>query len=182
MSNLTTLYRNGFIYGLGLCTWISTCSFRANLRVICGHSEISINSENEQENTLLLKGKANVPRFFWKQERYNKIAGGENHSDLNLSQYFKLWTASPWECGCAAFFSESPLIWNLSLLRSKQWVHSMAFDCSCTLLISKFQLTISTLLWVSKWNTLIKLECLALFQAWEFDHAGFNGGSIFCLV
>ena len=63
-----------------------------------------------------------------------------------------------------------------SFPRRKPWVHSMAFNCSCTLPISKFQLKISTLLWVSKWNTLIKLECLALFQMWELDHAGCHGG------
>ena len=73
------------------------------------------------------------------------------------------------------FFSWISSHLEFSFLRRKPWVHSMAFNCSCTLPISKFQLKISTLLWVSKWNTLIKLECLALFQTWELDHAGCNG-------
>ena len=60
--------------------------------------------------------------------------------------------------------------------RNKQWIHSMAFNCSCILLISKFQWKISSLLWVSKWNTLIKFECLASFQTWGLDHASYRGG------
>lgn len=52
-----------------------------------------------------------------------------------------------------------------SFWRGKWWLHSMAFDCFCTFLASKFQLKKRRpLLWVSKWNTLITLECLALLQ------------------
>lgn len=174
-------------YSLGLCTWISTCSFRANLRVICGHSAISINSENEQESTSLLNGTKQMchvsfggKRDITKSQVVKSIQILISVSTLSYRQHL------PGNDGVWLFFFffiyEFPLIWNFFLLRSKRWVHSMASDCSGTLLISKFQPTISTLLWVSKWNTLIKLECLALFQTWELDHAGFNGGSIFCLV
>lgn len=63
MSNLTAFYPNDFMPFSFSITGISTHSLRANLRITGGHSEISINFENEQEAHYFWRAQSKCAKF-----------------------------------------------------------------------------------------------------------------------